>query len=784
MKQVLSHGSGTAPQARYPEAAGGWGSVMQPAGAATLARECIGNDRDRVVRAFQRALARDNSLTRCCAVRALVKLEARDEITRESLISLLRDPDPDVRTDAAAALGRLRMTEAIAALVGNIEGDPEGEVRIEAVKALARIGSRDAVEPLIRCLKAEGYPELDRLAGSVTYGPWFEVQSQTLNALGELGDARAAGAVIEVLENDDYDDLQESGFRVLAQLDSAKAQKFLVGQLRTGPRLARRRAAMALGSLAEIREQGQDLLFELLNPLLNALTDTDPSVRIGAARALSGSGNPMVAVPLTLLLNDPDVEVRKEAATLCAGMRGPHIVERLHALLNEPDRALKQRVVQVLGGIGDAASVEPLSALLDGGDNDLRYEVAYALGMIAARGPEQKLAGTLANEKIHATTRVQVAWALGRILAVSTPPEAHSGTAGAANGTSVEDIHPLASEEVLRRAVHDPDERVSHAALRALVEMDPDHAAGMLTALVLGESEAVASSKSLETAERDAPSTREMAPELNALIAGHSPQTSTLVAILASQAETEAAAEAAAERARAAEPASRTPATSLQILAAGLLGGHPQAGPEAETALIQACEAGDDRLRKAALPALGRVGGRRAVPALLAALKAEDKEIRLLALEALACLRDAPDTTEPIAALCEDPDPYIRARALRALAAGRGVEVGERLNLALDDEHPEVCRAALAALSENHCPPECREKIVALMFRQSGALRVEAASTLRRLNDYTVTDRLLATLDDAGREEFHWLCIDALGELYAAGATAAGGSTLPMREGA
>ncbi|MDP7523324.1 MAG: HEAT repeat domain-containing protein, partial [Arenicellales bacterium] len=92
--------------------------------------------RDVVAAALRGVLERDNSLSRCCAVRALGRLQVDDRDTLECLIALLHDPDPDVRLDVAVMLGSSGQSEAVTPLVESLLNDPEGEVRIEAARAL------------------------------------------------------------------------------------------------------------------------------------------------------------------------------------------------------------------------------------------------------------------------------------------------------------------------------------------------------------------------------------------------------------------------------------------------------------------------------------------------------------------------------------------------------------------------------------------------------------------------------------------------------------------------
>jgi hypothetical protein len=58
-------------------------------------------------------------------------------------------------------------------------------------------------------------------------------------------------------------------------------------------------------------------------------------------------------------------------------------------------------------------------------------------------------------------------------------------------------------------------------------------------------------------------------------------------------------------------------------------------------------------------------------------------------------------------------------------------------------------------------------RIVELMFAFSAELATDAAAALRRMSDWGSAARLIAILDDPEQEEFHWICIDALAEMFA-----------------
>jgi HEAT repeat protein len=700
-------------------------------------------DRGCVLRTLYQVLERDNSLSRCCAVKALERVDGREDASRKRLMDLLLDPDPDVRTDVAATLGRMGMAEATDALLYNLENDPDGEVRIEAVKALSGIGSRAAVEPLIRCLEADGYPDLDDgdMADEMTYAACWEVHSQTLEALGKLGDARATESVIALLEDGEYADLQEIGYRVLAELSSDQAREFLL--------------ARALVVLPRLEGESRDLSSELVNGLTSALMDPDPGVRIYAAQALAGCSNPLVVVPLTMLLADPETEVRREVASLLGRMRGQRIVDRLHQLLTDPDPGVRRQIVQVLGEIGDPASSAFLSPLLNSDDEDLLHEVVGAMGKIGLAGSEAAIAAILANENAHFTVRIQAAKALGHLLE---------------EATSVQDP-TLDPRSILARSVFDEHDAVSQAALTALVDMDAQNAGATLEALVRGEfpfatrdpfTEPDAPRESQGASSSDEDSAPEISPEVQRLLVGHDASTSTLAAMVAPRVQ-----EAPALTESQQESSPPSPRNSVRVLAAKLLGSLPEATAQAVGTLMDAYEDGDAELRREVIVALGRMGNEKAIPVVVKGLQAEEQEIRSAALDALERFPGASDADQQLVALLADPDPHVRQRAVQVLGALKSPAALVHLPRALNDPDQQVCRTALRALCEEMKSSSLSERVVDLMLEFSGDLREEGAAALRRLGDFGAASRLVDILNDPDGEEYHWICIDALGVIFA-----------------
>ena len=104
----------------------------------------------------------------------------------DAMITLLNDQDPEVRVQAAHALGEFESARAIEALGRVLINDPEPEVQKMAAWALGEIRSAAAVDHLVRALRNAD----------------AEVRKQVAWAMGEIGSAAALDALTAAIENE------------------------------------------------------------------------------------------------------------------------------------------------------------------------------------------------------------------------------------------------------------------------------------------------------------------------------------------------------------------------------------------------------------------------------------------------------------------------------------------------------------------------------------------------------------------------------------------------------
>jgi bilin biosynthesis protein len=98
---------------------------------------------------LESAIRSDSIDVRCAAVGAIAHLaqEQGDERAIELLISTLKDTDPNVRSEAASAIGKMAYLPALPDLITAL-GDPDGEVRRTAAVSLGKLGDRLAIPAL------------------------------------------------------------------------------------------------------------------------------------------------------------------------------------------------------------------------------------------------------------------------------------------------------------------------------------------------------------------------------------------------------------------------------------------------------------------------------------------------------------------------------------------------------------------------------------------------------------------------------------------------------------
>ena len=164
------------------------------------------------------------------------------DLAGPALANLLWDSVADARATAARALGQMRPSGALVAIILKAVHDSNPGTRLAGVQALGWLESPVSFKTLIQALK----------------DPDSRVRQAAVAALGELGDVRAAPFLIERLSSDREAGVRSEAVFRLGTLDGPAALQALQAAIRdTDPRV-RIWARAAVEFLLESQRVGDD----------------------------------------------------------------------------------------------------------------------------------------------------------------------------------------------------------------------------------------------------------------------------------------------------------------------------------------------------------------------------------------------------------------------------------------------------------------------------------------------------------------------------------------------
>ena len=222
-----------------------------------------------------------------------------------------------------------------------------------------------------------------------------------------------------------------------------------------------------------------------LEPLTNALNDSNPSVRRNAAWAIGEltnmrSGERSGAVPkLVALLDDSDEWIRKASARALGEIRDERATDGLIAHLSDREWQVRDTAAWALGEMKERSAVESLCNLLQSEAHfEVRQSTAWALGEIQDKRAVPTLCNVLRSDT-RAEVRATTAWALaetkdkravdalGNALLTDQDTEVRK-TAAFALG----EIQSREGLAVLKQALSDPEESVRTKVTWAISEIE------------------------------------------------------------------------------------------------------------------------------------------------------------------------------------------------------------------------------------------------------------------------------------------------------------------------
>ena len=317
-------------------------------------------------------------------VRCLAWIAPPDGI--DLVAPMIHDPSPEVRAEAADAIGRLGDEDA-PMLLFELLADENELIQEAAEEALARMDPERVKPLLLRALDSED--EQIRIRGAET--------------LGRLGDNEAAEPLVGLLR-DPREHVRRAALKALGELAAEGASRVVLGALQDESSMVRQQAVASLGLLRDP---------ETVDALLPLLEEPDPRLRFVTLRALGQIRRPDVVPALLQFLGDARKELRFAAASALGAIRAPAAVGPLIEILGDADRNLRRTAAEGLGAIASPEAVAPLLVALRDEHWSVRCAAANALGRIRSAKATPALMPLL--EDADATVRRAAVVALGEI---------------------------------------------------------------------------------------------------------------------------------------------------------------------------------------------------------------------------------------------------------------------------------------------------------------------------------------------------------------------------------
>lgn len=657
------------------------------------------------------------------------------------LADFLSDPDANLRTQAALALGEQRDPRAAPALLGALE-DVDTNVRYHAIEALGKIRAAEAVDPLLAVIEAGdfflAFPAIDALIGIGAsaaaprlvplLGDEF-LCGPAADALGRLGDEEVVAPLTALLNQPGAPSLaicQSLATLYRRYEDSYQEGSYIADLLR-----------------------GRISLTGTRN-LLDALEEVSADQLWPLALVLGWLEGPAVEEALTRLIGHP--AARKEVIEALVRY-GPRVTDLLIEQLDAEDLPARQAAVIALGRIGDRRATPALIHILKS-EKDLTIETAGALAKIGDPGAFEALLDLIGDPEAGVRQA-----AISAINSLGRPEMAEHAV------TLLNDPNPYVRESAVKIAGYfgyaecvgslldrcqDTDENVRRAAVEHLPYIDDDD---------------------------------RIVPVLNDALQNGTPKARAAAAKAFGQIESSQALPSLLAALNDAD-------SWVRYFAARSIGlrGFTEA-TEALACLVSTDAAGHVRI--AALEALGSLGGPRAVAIIAPVVESESCDLACAALNALGAIGH-PDSLPPLQDALRSSEPALRMSAASALAKRGGIGVAEALQwVAAADSDDQVSRTAIEALARLGAPeainalieltvvPARLEDCVAALAQlgpgqidrvalglnhADSAVRRAVVEALGRMKHPSATARLSDSLDDAAAT-VRLAAVNALGRL-------------------
>jgi HEAT repeat protein len=486
--------------------------------------------------------------------------------------------------------------------------------------------------------------------------------------------------------------------------------------------------------------------------LLSASVSTDWRVRGAAVQALTASGSDEAVREVLAILERQhlDLNVLSSALQVLVAA-GRSVTGPLTRLLKDADSNLRMHAAQALGALRDRSAVPDLIEAVGGDDPNVSFHAIEALGRLKASAAIDALVRTahsgdffLAFPAIEALSQIGDSLAAPGLVGLLDDDLLRPAVAEALGGLGDEDcVAPLVQR--MNSGMLEPA-----AAAAAISRIEARYDDGYFAGLHIRDlSRASVTTEGIDRLSRalDArqapvkPLVRMLgwlgSDAIPSLVRAFDDTSVQLEAAQALESLGHVSVEPVMERLKAGERSTRL--TSVALL--GRLGDR-----RATPALVDVLEEGDADLIAAAANSLAALGDAAALPALIPLFADPRVVVRQSAIGAVHSI-GSEATEQDVLERLSDKNPHVRECAIRVAGYFGYEQAAEPLAQALNDPDENVRRAAIEQLPLR-ADRRASDLLVAALQNETPRNRAAAAHALRMVTHAHVEDALLAAVRD------------------------------------
>jgi PAS domain S-box-containing protein len=662
----------------------------------------------------------------------------------------LKEPDPELRTYIALALGERQDLRAIPDLIKLLD-DPEPNVRYYAIESLGYLQGIEAIDPLLEIVFSGdfflAFPALSaltrigkseqgrRLAPTIASKlvPLLEedsLQVQIIEVMEQLGDKEVVLPLARLFNHN------SSLMEMVAKAINSIYQRYdvFVGE---GKRIARLTA--------------QGITSEGINHLLQALKSVNPQNLASLVFVLGCLNGREVELALSQLLEQS--EVRNQVIHILVSY-GPRVCDLLLTQLEAQDMETRKAAIIALGRIGSSQGVQALTNLLTTEHPELVMITTSALAKIGDHRAFESLLSLLGHP--DSSVRLGAVASLnslghpemaGRILELMDDPNEY------VRESALKIAGYFAYSDCIERilkAATDPVERVRRTTIENIVYLEDERIIEVLIRALNEDTPSVRAAAARAMGEVD--KLELILPLINALSDNQPWVRYHALCSISKFSLDDLKQKLAPEiyvslKIRLQEITLSDIANQVRAAAIEALGYFAQ--EEAVDLLSQLSREDDEDIGRAALRALGKVNHPRAIAPLLAALNSPNPERRLDAIQVFREREgvDAQVTLQWMATA--DPDERLVQAAIESLARlATPSAIAFLLELSLDPQHRAICINSLVNRAGQTSKIKYIESIAHNLNHHQGTVRENIVEILKLLKHPYASEYLIAALND------------------------------------